>query len=171
MASSFLAVGQDLDINTIKTFSITSVTGILLAPHLMIHIGKRFSRISLESRNAVRNVQQTNGIWIMQQVGRSYGKVKVKRNNPRLDEVPDDCGYMQRFEYNVDMNSNGIMGECIDWCQRNCEGKWGWWFEPAGEIENPKNHWEHQNAYMSFERKLDATRFWMSVGIQNSGRK
>jgi len=101
----------------------------------------------------------------------SYGKVKVKRSNPRLDKVPDDCGYMQQFEYNVDMNSNGIMGECIDWCQENCEGKWGWWFEPAGDIDNPKNHWEHQNAYMSFEKKLDATRFWMSVGIQNSGGK
>jgi hypothetical protein len=24
---------------------------------------------------------------------------------------------------------------------------------------------------MSFEKKLDATRFWMSVGIQNSGKK
>ena len=107
----------------------------------------------------------------MQQTGKSFGKVKVKRSNPRLDEVPDDCGYMQRFEFNVDLNSNGVMAECIDWCQQNCEGKWGWWFEPAGEIENPKNHWEHQNAYMSFEKKMDATRFWMSVGIQNSGRK
>ena len=39
----------------------------------------------------------------------------------------------------------------------------------TAEIKNPKNHWEGQNAYMSFERKLDATRFWMAVGIQNSG--
>jgi len=53
----------------------------------------------------------------------------------------------------------------------NCEGRWGWWFEPAGEIENPANHWEDQNAYMSFERKRDATRFWMAVGIKNSGNK
>jgi len=37
--------------------------------------------------------------------------------------------------------------------------------------ENPTNHWEDQNAYMSFERKRDATRFWMTVGIQNSGNK
>jgi len=105
------------------------------------------------------------------QLAVSYGKVKVKRNNPRMDQIPEDCGYMQQFEYNVDMNSNGVMSECIDWCQRNCEGKWGWWFEPAGEIENPNNHWEDQNAYMSFEIKRDATRFWMSVGIQNSGGK
>ena len=88
----------------------------------------------------------------------SYGKVKVKKNNPRMDEIPEDCGYMQQFEYNVDLNSNGVMGECIDWCQQNCD-----------EIENANNHWEHQNAYMSFEIKKDATRFWLSVGIQNSG--
>ena len=102
-------------------------------------------------------------------MARNYGRVKVKRANPGLDEVPEDCGYMKRFEYSVDMNSNGIAGECISWCQNNCTGKWGWWFEPSGEIENPANHWEHQSAYMSFEKKIDATRFWMSVGIQNSG--
>ena len=36
----------------------------------------------------------------------TYGKVKVKRTSPRMDEVPEDCGYMQQFEFNVDMNSN-----------------------------------------------------------------
>jgi hypothetical protein len=101
----------------------------------------------------------------------SNGKVKVNKIKLSMANIPDGCGYMQQFKYNIDMNSNGIMGDCIDWCQSNCEGKWGWWFEPAGEIENPKNHWEDQNAFMSFEKKLDATRFWMSVGIQNSGKK
>ena len=129
----------------------------------------------------LKNALQKNGIYIMQLVGKNqsmgsvqkkfYEAAKIKRISPGLDKVPDDCGYMQKFEYNIDLNSNGVMGECIEWCQVNCEGKWGWWFEPVGEIENPKNHWEHQNAYMSFENKLDATRFWMSVGIQNSGRK
>tara|TARA_B100000941_G_scaffold212141_1_gene155590 strand:+ start:342 stop:653 length:312 start_codon:yes stop_codon:yes gene_type:complete len=102
---------------------------------------------------------------------RSDGKDKGNKIKLSMANIPDDCGYMQQFKYNIDMNSNGIIGDCIDWCQSNCEGKWGWWFEPAGEIENPKNHWEDQNAFMSFEKKLDATRFWMSVGIQNSGKK
>ena len=102
---------------------------------------------------------------------RSDGKDKGNKIKLSMANIPDDCGYMQQFKYNIDMNSNGIIGACIDWCQSNCEGKWGWWFEPAGEIENPKNHWEDQNAFMSFEKKLDATRFWMSVGIQNSGKK
>jgi hypothetical protein len=101
----------------------------------------------------------------------NYGKVKVKRAHADMAEIPDDCGYMQRFKYNVDMHSNGIPGECIEWCQSNCKGKWGWWFEPAGEIENPVNHWEHQNAYMSFERKKDATMYWLSVGAEHIGSK
>ena len=108
----------------------------------------------------------------MQRVGnKSFGRVKVKRAKPGLDAVPDDCGYMQKFRYNIDMNSNGIMGDCIEWCQIHCEGKWGWWFEPAGEIENPKNHWEDQRAYMSFQKKKDASRFWLSVGVKNMNNK
>ena len=60
---------------------------------------------------------------------KGYGKVKVKRVTPGLDEVPEDCGYDKRFKFDIDMNSNGIMGDCIEWCQINCKGKWGWWFE------------------------------------------
>ena len=104
-------------------------------------------------------------------MNKSYGKVAVKRVKPGLDEIPEDCGYMKQFEHNIDMNSNGIMGECIECCQINCEAKWGGWFEPAGHIENPQNHWEDQDSYMSFEKKKDATRFWLAIGIANMGNK
>jgi hypothetical protein len=109
----------------------------------------------------------------MPQTGKqeSYGKVEVKRAKPGLDEIPANCGYMKKFKFNVDMNSNGISGDCIEWCQVNCEGLWGWWFEPAGQIVDPKNHWEDQNAYMSFEKKRDASRFWLTVGVQNMGNR
>ena len=40
----------------------------------------------------------------------TYGKVKVKRTSPRMDEVPEDCGYMKQFEFNVDMNSKRCHG-------------------------------------------------------------
>ena len=99
----------------------------------------------------------------------SYGKVKVKRVKPALAEIPEDCGYEKKFRFNIDMNSNGIMGECIEWCQVNCEGKWGWWFEPAGQIDNPHNHWEDQNSYMSFQNKREAMAFFMAIGIANMG--
>ena len=103
--------------------------------------------------------------------GSSYGRVKVKKVIADLNDISEDCGYQKQFEHNVDMNSNGIAGECIEWCQRNCEGRWGWWFEPAGHIENPRNHWEDQNSFMSFEKKKDATRFWLAVGFANMGNK
>jgi hypothetical protein len=102
---------------------------------------------------------------------KSFGKVAIKKINPKLSDIPEGCGYMMQFEHNIDMNSNGIMGDCIEWCQINCKGKWGWWFEPAGEIVNPQNHWEDQNSYMSFEKKTDATRFWLAIGVANMGDK
>ena len=101
---------------------------------------------------------------------KTYGKVKIKKINPSLDDIPKDCGYMKRFRFNIDMQSNGIGGDLIEWCQINCSGKWGWWFEPTQEIINPLNHWEHQNAYMSFQRKKDATKFWLSVGVARIGK-
>ena len=88
-----------------------------------------------------------------------------------MDEVPDDCGYLKRFKYNIDMNSNGIVGECIEWCQLNCEGRWGWYFENKG-MYNPHYHnWEEQNSYMSFEKKTDATKFWLTVGVNNMNNR
>ena len=99
--------------------------------------------------------------------GNSYGRVAVKKIKPSIEDIPEDCGYEKRFKYDIDMQSNGIMGECIEWCQKNCKNKWGWWFEPAGRIENPQNHWEDQNSFMSFEKKKDATKFWLAVGVAN----
>ena len=104
-------------------------------------------------------------------MNKSYGKVKVKRAKPGLDEIPEDCGYQQQFRFNIDMNSDGIMGDCIEWCQQNCEGKWGWWFENTDLYDPLKHNWEEQNAYMSFQHKRDATRFWLSKGIQNMGNR
>ena len=102
---------------------------------------------------------------------KSYGKVKVKRIKPDLTDIPDDCGYECQFKYNVDMNSNGIMGDCIAWCQINCEGRWGWWFEQNALYSPAFHNWEEQNAYMSFEKKRDASRFWLAIGVKNMGNK
>ena len=107
----------------------------------------------------------------MQQTGRKYGKVKVKRTSASMDEVPEDCGYMQQFKFNVDMNSNGVMAECIEWCQLNCEGKWGWWFEQTDLYDPLRHNWEEQNSYMSFEDKREATAFFLAIGIANMGNR
>ena len=105
----------------------------------------------------------------MPHLGKGYGRVKVKRVNPGLDEIPEDCGYEKKFRYNIDMNSNGIMGDCIEWCQVNCEGRWGWWFNNKEQYNLNWHNWEDQDAYMSFEKKKDATRFWLAIGVNNMG--
>ena len=101
----------------------------------------------------------------MRHNGKDFGKVEVIG-----DRIPKNCGYQKKFKFNIDMNSNGIPGDCIDWCEKNCEYKWGWWFEDDGTV-HPTNHWEHQRAWMSFANKKEAMRFWVSVGIQNYGDK
>ena len=62
-------------------------------------------------------------------MNKAFGKVEVKKVKPGLEDIPEDCGYQRRFRFNIDMDSDGIMGDCIEWCQQNCKGKWGWWFE------------------------------------------
>ena len=102
---------------------------------------------------------------------KKLGNVKVKSMNGKVADIPEDCGYDKRFKYDIDMNSNGIMGECIEWCQINCKSKWGWWFDQK-ELYNPNYHnWEEQDAYMSFEDKREATAFFLAIGLANMGNK
>ena len=51
---------------------------------------------------------------------KKFGKVKVASMTP-LDKIPNDCGYDKKFKFDIDMQSNGIMGDCIEWCQTNCK--------------------------------------------------
>jgi hypothetical protein len=88
-----------------------------------------------------------------------YEAAKIKRVRAHLDEIPEDCGYEKKFRYNIDMNSNGIMG------------KWGWWFENKNLYDEKWHNWEEQDAYMSFEKKRDATMFWLCVGAENMGNR
>ena len=60
-------------------------------------------------------------------IKKNFGKVKVNSMNGALENIPNDCGYECRFQYDVDMDSNGIAGACIEWCQIHCKSKWGWW--------------------------------------------
>ena len=98
-------------------------------------------------------------------MNRSFGKVQVKRARADLSEIPEDCGYEKRFRYNIDMNNNGISGECIEWCQINCKHKWGWWFEQKDLYSTAWHNWEEQNAYMSFASKKEAMKFWLTLGV------
>ena len=100
---------------------------------------------------------------------KKFGKVAVKSMNRALDNIPNDCGYECRFQYDVDMYSNGIAGECIEWCQAHWKGKWGWWFEQTDLYDPMPHNWEEQNSYMSFEDNKEATAFFLAIGIANMG--
>jgi len=67
--------------------------------------------------------------------------------------------YQKQYRYDVCCNQEGVPGECIAWCEDNCNGAWGWWFETTQEWHINWNP-EHNTAYVSFSRKKDATRFW-----------
>jgi hypothetical protein len=104
------------------------------------------------------------------------GKVKVKNMKPKrghmpLEDIPDSCGYEKKFKFDIDMYSNGIMGECIEWCQQNCKSKWGWWFKQTDLYDPMRHNWEEQNSYMSFEDNKEATAFFLAIGIANMGNK
>ena len=109
---------------------------------------------------------------------KSFGRVKVKNMIPKkkrlsghmpLEEIPKYCGYDKKFKFDIDMQSNGIMGDCIEWCQTNCKHKWGWWFQQTDLYDPLRHNWEEQNSYMSFENKREATAFFLAVGIANMG--
>ena len=109
---------------------------------------------------------------------KKFGKVRVKNMIPNkkrlrghmpLEEIPDNCGYDKKFKFDIDMQSNGIMGDCIEWCQTNCKHKWGWWFQQTDLYDPLRHNWEEQNSYMSFENKREAMAFFLAIGIQNMG--
>ena len=75
-------------------------------------------------------------------------------------------GYLQKFRYNICLNDFGVPYEYITWCKKKSKGLWGWWFETCPEWNepyvdpyNPEYH-EKNMAYMSFQYKRDAVRFW-----------
>ena len=100
---------------------------------------------------------------------RSFGNVNVKRASAGMSEIQDDCGYEKKFKYNIDMNTNGIPGECIEWCEKNCKHKWGWWFEQTDLYSTAWHNWEEQKAYMSFASKREAMKFWLAIGLKSMG--
>ena len=100
---------------------------------------------------------------------KAFSKVKVRKIKPELDDIPNDCGYQKRFKYDIDMHSNGIMGECIEWCQINCKHKWGWWFQGPDSNDPYDHRWQEQSSFMSFENKREAMAFFMAIGMANMG--
>ena len=138
----------------------------------MTNGGKNFSqtwRLVTGLENAARSVVRRSGVWLMPQSGRKFGKVKVKRIKADLADIPENCGYDKKFKFDIDMNSNGISGECIEWCQVNCKHKWGWWFKTNGTWYEDWSAHETNEAFMSFNSRKEAFKFWFEVGVKHYG--
>ena len=73
--------------------------------------------------------------------------------------------YLARFRHNIAINDHGVPGECMTWCEKNCTGKWGWFYESTnpnvGDFFQDWNY-QDQEAYMTFTHKKDAVRFWFA---------
>lgn len=61
------------------------------------------------------------------------------------------------LQHHVCLNENGVSMQEISWCQKNCEGKWGWLFK-SSDID--PDRWQ---AYMSFENTQDALKFKLNL--------
>ena len=86
-----------------------------------------------------------------------------------MDHVPINCGYDKKFKYDVDMHSNGIMGDCVQWCVNNCNYKWGWWFKARSKYDPFLHNSEEQDSFMSFQNQREATAFFLASGMDNMG--
>jgi accessory colonization factor AcfC len=75
-------------------------------------------------------------------------------------------GYLQKFRHNIDLNTFGVGTELIEWCKRHSVGSWGWWFWTHSNWDNlaidiyDEQAYKYNRAYMSFQYKRDALRFW-----------
>lgn len=79
-----------------------------------------------------------------------------------MKNIPKDCGYNQHFKYNVYLKDYGVDGTLVAWCEENCKKRWGWWFE---SLHDDGTFWdpEQQAAYMSFQDRREAMRFWFAM--------
>ncbi len=84
-------------------------------------------------------------------------KLMSKQKNVSPDTLKN--GYDKKFKYSIFLNSDGVVEDFITWCEKNCKGRWGWWYTTTVEWER---HWDSSGnkAYMSFGRKKEATAFW-----------
>jgi len=92
------------------------------------------------------------------------GRKTVAMNKKRRKK----SGYQQRFRHNIDLNSYGVDADIMTWCRRHSEGAWGWWFWTHPDWHNYDSGYDtyderaygKNRAYMSFQFKRDALRFW-----------
>jgi len=64
------------------------------------------------------------------------------------------CGYNKSFKY-LAVLKNNINMRLINWCDRNCNGKYGWYFED----HKTSFHNIQRSTVFTFEKKIDCFNF------------
>ena len=80
--------------------------------------------------------------------------------------IPKTSGYNKTFKYQIKLPAHGVQGEYLDWCTRNCKGKFGWHFEPTNEKFKDYEdgvHWNDEQAVLSFSNKKEAFLFSLYI--------
>lgn len=79
------------------------------------------------------------------------------------------CGYLKKFEHRTYVYSSGVRANYIEWCNTNCTGLWGWFFETDPHVSLYKGVGaedlladDSTKAYMSFELYDDLIKFKLS---------
>ena len=68
------------------------------------------------------------------------------------------CGYNKSFKYSTDY-AKKINMRIISWCNNNCTGKFGWYFEDVIDKAFASNHRVKRKTVFTFEKKYDCFNF------------
>tara|TARA_X000000950_G_scaffold269582_1_gene348407 strand:- start:5372 stop:5659 length:288 start_codon:yes stop_codon:yes gene_type:complete len=81
----------------------------------------------------------------------TYDDCRLENNNL----IRKGCGYNQNFRFKAEL-SKDINIKTIMWCDKNCDGKYGWHFQ----IKQPSAKWPtREQAVMTFQKKIDCINF------------
>lgn len=78
-----------------------------------------------------------------------------------LEVTNPQCGYLKKFEYVVDIHSNGIPSTYIEWCNANCKHRWGWHFWQS-EKAKALNKYPWHDDWIPPDEVLSGTKAYMS---------
>ena len=84
-------------------------------------------------------------------------------------KFPPGCGYEKKYRYSLSLGTYGVPAELIHWCIDKCKHKWGWWFKTNGTWYEDWSAHETNEAFMSFNSRKEAFKFWFEVGVKHYG--
>ena len=80
-----------------------------------------------------------------------YDDCRLENNNV----IRKGCGYNKSFKYHATLK-NKINKNLIQWCDRNCVGKYGWYFK---DQRWDMHHIISRSTIFTFEKKIDCFNF------------